>query len=134
MDRIWDKYPERNDPVVMAKLLERITPLFEKDDKIMTMVPVDPFTHSFMWDPKPMKEFTEYNGTVDIITYHTFGYHGLFKPTMSECIAKIPEEILDEVVGFAIIEKPETAQDLRENWGLMNEGYHVAKTRLYLNR
>ncbi len=92
---------------------------------------VDLFDFSYVWGPKPADKATNLKPLCDITTYHSFGYAGLFKPSVAEVLAQIPAEYLDEVVAFEIVEKPETAEDLNRNVGALNAGYHVAKTRLY---
>jgi len=93
--------------------------------------PVDPFTIAFMWSPKPRKVAKGLKKLVDITTYHTWTYYGMFKPSIAEVLAQIPADIVDRVVAFEIIDYPETAGDLNRNLDALNAGYHVAVTRLY---
>lgn len=93
--------------------------------------PVDPRGVAFSWDPIPTEKAMGLKPVRDIQTYHTFGYHGFFKPSIAEVLAMIPLEVVDEVVAFEIVDGPETAEDLKENLEAFNAGYHVATTRLY---
>ncbi len=94
--------------------------------------PVDPRSIAFTWDPKPTKRATWLQSLCDITTYHTYNYYGLFKPSIAQVIAQIPEEHIDKVVAFEIIICPETSADLNDYNKELNEGYHVATTRLYI--
>jgi len=86
---------------------------------------------AFTWSPKPAEKAKGLKPLRDIRTYHTWGYYGLFKPSIAEVIAQIPKELLDQVVAFEIIKHPETADDLNKEPKALNAGYHVATTRLY---
>jgi hypothetical protein len=93
--------------------------------------PVDLFNMAYTFDPKPTKEAVGLKPIGDITTYHTYGYQGLFKPSIAEVLAQIPAELLENVVAFEIVKKPETADDLNREQTALNAGYHVATTRLY---
>lgn len=92
---------------------------------------VDLFNISFIYDPRPTEEATNLVPLADITTYHEFNCRQCFAPSIAEVIAQIPEEYLGRVAAFEIIEKPETATDLNLQKEAVNDGYHVAKTRLY---
>jgi hypothetical protein len=87
--------------------------------------------NSFLWDAKPAKKAKKLKTLCDITTHHSFGFAGFFKPSIAEVLAQIPEEHLDKVVAFEIVEAPESADDLNREREATNAGYHVAKTRLY---
>lgn len=116
----------------LAELVERIKPIVRWDNGDQYYIePVDPRGVAFTWDPTPTKKAMGLMPIRDITTYHTFGYHGMFKPSIAEVLAMIPEDVIDEVVAFEIVELPETADDLNKNFEALIDGYHVAKTRLY---
>jgi hypothetical protein len=92
---------------------------------------VDPFNVAYTWDPKPTDEATGLKDLREITTYHSFSYHGFFKPSIAEVLAQIPEEHLDTVVAFEIIASPDTVDDLNREHEALSAGYHVATTRLY---
>lgn len=91
---------------------------------------------SYTWSPKPSKPVEEgsLNPLTDIRTYHTWAYYGFFKPTIAEVLAQIPESQIEDVVAFEIIDSPKTAADLNKESVALNDGYHVATTRLYANK
>lgn len=86
---------------------------------------------AFTWDPKPTTQARDISPVIDITTYHTFGYYGFFKPTWAEVLAQIPRAFLPLVSAFEIIDWPKNATDLNEKADALNQGYHVATTRLY---
>lgn len=92
---------------------------------------VDLKTIAYIWDPFPTKKASNLENLTDITTYHHFNYCWLFKPSVAEVLAQIPEEYLAETVAFEIIESPETADDFKKHLEAFNAGYHTAVTRLY---
>jgi protoheme ferro-lyase len=93
--------------------------------------PVDLRYTAFTWDPKPTIQSENLKELCDITTYHSFSFHGFFKPSIAEVIAAIPDEQISAVVAFEIISSPETPDDLNNESEALNAGYHVARTRLY---
>lgn len=96
--------------------------------------PVDLFGVAYTWDPKPADKATDLKPLCDITTYHTYGYQGLFKPSIAEVLAQIPAEYLDGVVAFEIVDSPKTVDDLNREHKALNAGYHVATTQLYIRK
>ena len=92
---------------------------------------VDPEKIAFTWDPKKTKRARKLKPLKDITTYHTYGYYRMFKPSIAEVLAQIPEGLLAATIAFEIVERPETAADLDKHSEALNDGYHVATTRLY---
>jgi hypothetical protein len=99
---------------------------------------VDLFGIAYTWDPKPSRPPEKAIGLkplCDITTYHVYGYHGCFKPSIAEVLAQIPEEhVSSKVVAFEMVEMPETADDLNREHDALDAGYHVARTRLYVKK
>ena len=116
-------------PVVM--ITEPLSFLKPQDGYLSFIKPPDLFNVAYTWDPKPTKEATGLKAVADIRTYHVYGYYGLFKPSVAEVIAQIPANLLPTVVAFEIIQNPETASDLNKEKQALDDGFHVAKTRLY---
>lgn len=116
---------------VIRKRAKRIKPVYEFDGKKRFIKKVKLFSTAFTWDPKPRKKARKLVALQDITTYHTWAFYGFFKPTIAEVLAQIPEDVLDKVVAFEIVMKPETADDLNKDKEALNAGYHVATTRLY---
>ena len=129
-ERVWiPKVPKER----IQELSELIRPVVQFDGKGGRYIkPVDLFGIAYTWDPEPEDRATGLVSLCDITTYHSYGYHGFFKPSIAEVLAQIPNEYVGKVVAFEIVEKPETADDLNRHIEALNAGYHVAKTRLYV--
>lgn len=137
-------YIPKVDKNVIRKLAETIKPVVSKNARgevgldvegnLFYIKPVDLFEIAYTWDPKVTERARGLVKLKDITTYHTYGYYGLFKPSIAEVIAQIPEELLESVVAFEIIESPTTAEDFNKDLAAFNAGYHVATTRLYRSR
>lgn len=125
------KYIPKIDKDVLKKRSKRIRPVVEFKGKKRFIKRVDIFKTSFVWDPKRRKKAKKLKPLQDVVTYHTWAWYGAFKPTIGECLAQIPEDILDKVVAFEIIDRPQTADDLNKDPVALNAGFHVAKTRYY---
>lgn len=67
----------------------------------------------------------------DFKCIHKYGYYGLFKPSIAEVLAQIPERDLQLVCAFEIIESPENTRDFAKHQIEFDNGYHVSKVRLY---
>lgn len=58
---------------------------------------------AYTWEPKPYAPaFFEIEQFAHIITYHDFGAPVLFKPSIAEVLAQIPEHLIEETVAFEI--------------------------------
>ncbi len=128
-ERIW--IPQVSEERI-KELAERIKPVvqFACNGKCY-IEPVDLFKTAYTWNPKPADEAMGITPLCDIITYHTYGYYAMFKPSIAEVLAQIPAESLDKVVAFEIVGSPKTADDLNHKHEALEAGYHVATTRLY---
>lgn len=70
----------------------------------------------------------------DFYCLHSYGYYGLFKPTIKEVLSQISRYDLDFVKAFEAIEIPLTANDFYKNSFTsiaFENGYHVFTVRLY---
>jgi len=91
----------------------------------------DSLSHiAFTWDPKLEEEATGLKPIKTITTLHTYGYYGMFKPSIKEVLAQVPSKLLNEAVAFHV-QGPETAQDLNKFKKELNDGFHVAFTTFY---
>ena len=125
------KYIPKSSKKRIAEWAMRIRPVVMILGSLSFIKPPDPFNVAYTWDPRPTKEATGLKAVADIRTYHVYGYYGLFKPSVAEVIAQIPANLLPTVVAFEIIQNPETASDLNKEKQALDDGFHVAKTRLY---
>ena len=117
----------------LQELVARIKPVINDDDRGKCYIePVDPRTIAYMWDPKPTEEAKGLKPLCRIRTYHTWAYYGLFKPSIAEVLAQIPNEHIDDVVAFEMVEYPKTTSDLNRESDALDAGYHVATVQLYV--
>lgn len=111
--------------------MRKIRPVVRFGNVPWYIKPTDPRKIAFAWDPKKAAETEGLQEVCEITTYHLFGYHGFFKPSVAEVLAQIPEEYLDNAVAFEIIKWPKTVDDLNLQSEVVRAGYHQATTRLY---
>jgi hypothetical protein len=130
-EKLWQQHPERRKFLFSTAL--RIRPIMPKDNLLWYVDARNPTDQSYSWAPDYQEPVIpgSLEPIVDITTKHTWAFYGFFKPTAGEVIAQIPEEHFLECVGFQIIEHPKTAEDLNKHRVELNEGYHVATTRLF---
>lgn len=70
----------------------------------------------------------------DFVCLHTYGYYGLFKPSIGEVLSQIKERDVPLVRAFEIIAGPETKSDFSKDSFTsiaFDNGYHVSTVRLY---
>ena len=71
----------------------------------------------------------------DFACLHTYGYPGLFKPSIGEVLSQIKDYDVNKVKAFEIIDYPKTKNDFYRN-GLstiiFDNGFHVSTVRLYV--
>jgi len=125
-------YIPRVDDRIIEEMAKSIHPIITVDGKKRMIKPVDLFGVSYIWSPQPTFEISNLKELCRITTYHKWGHYVLFKPSVAEVLAQIPDEYLDAVVAFEIVESPETADDLNKHMDVVNDGYHVATTALYV--
>lgn len=96
---------------------------------------------SYLWDKKNNVGPEIPDGTIqewkehDFACLHSYGYVGLFKPSICEVLSQINEQDLNRVVAFEIISHPETAEDFYKDpltTIITERGYHVSTVRLYI--
>lgn len=110
-------------------------------DRSRWMVPIDGETRrrielpadlrgvSFTWSPKFGDEFAGLEPAKTIKTLHAYGAPGMFKPSIAEVLAQLPEDA-SAYVAFSI-RGPETRDDLARFPTCLHAGYHVAEVTFY---
>lgn len=116
----------------LNELYARIKPVVEFDGVKHYIRKCHLRTTAYTWDAKKTKAAPALKELLAIRTYHTYGYHGFFKPSIAECIAQIPNDVIDQVTEFEIVKRPLEAKDLNEEKRALNAGFHVATTVLYV--
>lgn len=119
----------------IAALSERIKPVVLRNGALRPILHRDIFDSSFVWDLD--KETADYEAEglapiEDITTYHVYGFIGLFKPSIAEVIACIPERLINSVAAFEFISAVEPLGVVsKEDRRCLSDGYHIATMRLY---
>lgn len=131
IDVLLNGIPEISDEELNNRV-QRIKPVITFKREKRYIEPCDPRFVAYTWDAKPAGKAKHITPLETITTYHRFGYYGFFKPSVAEVLAQIPERLLDRVVAFEIIKKPEDAADLNREKMALNKGFHVATTQLYV--
>lgn len=67
----------------------------------------------------------------DFLCLHTWGYYGLFKPSIAEVLSQAPESVIEQANTFEIIESPETCEDVFKYKEVIDNGFHLSKVRAY---
>ena len=70
------------------------------DGNLFYIKDVDLRNVAFTWDPTPAKKVEGLEKLCELTTYHSYGYHGFFKPSVAEVISQIPSEYVDDCVAF----------------------------------
>lgn len=90
---------------------------------------------SYIWNQdKDKREIVDGNKleTIDdFLCLHTWGYYGLFKPSIAEVLAQIPENLINNASNFEIIESPEIREDVFKYPEVIDNGFHLSKVRVY---
>lgn len=84
---------------------------------------------SFTWSEDLREPALGLVAAKTVVTLHTYGYYGMFKPSIAEVLAQAPED-LGEYVAFSI-EGPSTADDLGRDQAAFDAGFHVATVTYY---
>lgn len=84
---------------------------------------------SFTWTEDIGEKAEGLVAAKSVITLHTFGYYGMFKPSIAEVLAQAPDD-LHEYVAFSI-QGPEDADDLGRDQAALDAGFHVATVTYY---
>lgn len=97
----------------------------------------DWFETAYTFNPMPTERAAGLDKICDIETHHRFQNKVVFGASVAEVLAQIPEEHLDSVVAFQIIDYPKTNRDFDkspEALEALNNDHHIAKTRLYARK
>lgn len=105
---LWLKGHRPAIPEITAERLDelagKIKPIMNKDGVLHHVHPASLTKSSFIWDPvwgKRVKEDIWEHARIE--TYHSCGYIALFKPSVEEVLAQIPEHLTKEVDYFQLL-------------------------------
>lgn len=120
---------------LLNELANQVQPLVRDEHAhLRTIHPVDLRNQSYLWDPNfagdpiPIEDL-EVIGHFRCL--HTYGYHGMFKPSVAEVLCQIPVSLMEGAAWFEIVEQPKTAEDLHLEEKALNEGFHVSTVAVY---
>ena len=114
-------------------------PLVRREGKLWLIEPPKSETRvSFVWDPKLRAEAPSLR-IVDVVpSWHSYGYHGLFKPSVRECLDALPARYKGVPGLHFEVWGPDDADDLnrrgclRSSGPLNQDGKHLACVVLYV--
>lgn len=90
---------------------------------------------SYIWDRHEDKrdavDSSKLETVDDFLCLHTWGYYGLFKPSIAEVLSQAPENVIEQANVFEIIESPETREDVFKYKEVIDNGFHLSKVRAY---
>ena len=90
---------------------------------------------SYIWnrheDKRDIVDSSRLEIVDDFLCLHTFGYYGLFKPSIAEVLSQAPESVIEQANTFEIIESPETREDVFKYKEVIDNGFHLSKVRAY---
>lgn len=89
---------------------------------------------AYIWLDEPsdyadIVDFSKLSVLADVKMLHTWGYYGLFKPSVGEVIRQIPKEYLEKVTAFEILHGAISMTSIYN--AEFNAGFHVSIVRLY---
>ena len=90
---------------------------------------------SYIWnrheDKRDVVDPSRLETVDDFLCLHTWGYYGLFKPSIAEVLSQAPESVIEQANTFEIIERPETREDVFKYKEVIDNGFHLSKVRAY---
>lgn len=90
---------------------------------------------SYIWnrheDKRDVVDPNKLETVDDFLCLHTWGYYGLFKPSIAEVLSQAPESVIEQANTFEIIESPETREDVFKYKDVIDNGFHLSKVRAY---
>lgn len=90
---------------------------------------------SYIWnraeDKRDVVDPSKLETVDDFLCLHTWGYYGLFKPSIAEVLSQAPENVIEQANTFEIIESPETREDVFKYKEVIDNGFHLSKVRAY---
>ena len=90
---------------------------------------------SYIWnrheDKRDIVDPSRLETVDDFLCLHTWGYYGLFKPSIAEVLSQAPESVIEQANTFEIIESPETREDVFKYKEVIDNGFHLSKVRAY---
>lgn len=127
--------PEISDDELLARY-RRIKPIVNEEElyyylKIFNLDQIRDM--SYLWsaheDKRELVDMASFKTIAEFSCYHSYGYYGLFKPSIAEVLQQFPDDVLSEANAFYMFEKPSTMHDLNEQWDIVDAGCQRSKVR-----
>jgi hypothetical protein len=102
--------PEISD-TKLNELIKNIVPVIRRGNELYNIKITDLRNISYTWDPILTDTYKNLKEVARIKTDHYCGYYALFKPSIAEVLAQIPEYLLNKVCAFEIINDIDSGTD-----------------------
>jgi hypothetical protein len=107
-----------------------LRPLVVRDGKLFDTLPQDDLREtSYAWVEPLGSEATGLLAAKTVVTLHTFGFYGFFKPSVAEVLAQAPDDWAT-YAAFSVA-GPRTTDDMGRDQLAFDAGFHVAVTTFY---
>jgi hypothetical protein len=129
--------PEINDKRLkeLYQLLKPIVTIDEMKYLLREFTLQELRNQSYIWnrheDKRDVIDPNKLETVDDFLCLHTWGYYGLFKPSIAEVLSQAPESVIEQANTFEIIERPETREDVFKYKEVIDNGFHLSKVRAY---
>ena len=119
----------------LYKLLKPIVTIDEMKYLLREFTLQELRNQSYIWnrheDKRDVVDPNKLETVDDFLCLHTWGYYGLFKPSIAEVLSQAPESVIEQANTFEIIESPETREDVFKYKEVIDNGFHLSKVRAY---
>ena len=119
----------------LYKLLKPIVTIDEMKYLLREFTLQELRNQSYIWnraeDKRDVVDPSKLETVDDFLCLHTWGYYGLFKPSIAEVLSQAPENVIEQANTFEIIEGPETREDVFKYKKVIDNGFHLSKVRAY---
>ena len=129
--------PEINDKRLkeLYQLLKPIVTIDEMKYLLREFTLQELRNQSYIWnrheDKRDIVDPSRLETVDDFLCLHTWGYYGLFKPSIAEVLSQAPESVIEQANTFEIIESSETREDVFKYKEVIDNGFHLSKVRAY---
>ena len=119
----------------LYRLLKPIVTIDEMKYLLREFILQELRNQSYIWnrteDKRDVVDSSKLETVNDFLCLHTWGYYGLFKPSIAEVLSQAPENVIEQANTFEIIESPETREDVFKYKEVIDNGFHLSKVRAY---
>ena len=119
----------------LYKLLKPIVTIDEMKYLLREFTLQELRNQSYIWnraeDKRDVVDPSKLETVDDFLCLHTWGYYGLFKPSIAEVLSQAPENVIEQANTFEISESPETREDVYKYKKVIDNGFHLSKVRAY---